>query len=59
MAFCMLVHWVINFFVGLLFLCLLQQLGPQLLYLIFASVCMMEEFDNKVTKLQQGATRTL
>ncbi|PPS09659.1 hypothetical protein GOBAR_AA10984 [Gossypium barbadense] len=44
MAFCMLVHW---------------QLGPQLLYLIFASVCMMEEFDNKVTKLQQGATRTL
>ncbi|KAG4197456.1 hypothetical protein ERO13_A05G024400v2 [Gossypium hirsutum] len=41
MAFCMSVHWVINFFVGLLFLRLLEQLGPQLLYSIFASVCMM------------------
>ncbi|XP_022732142.1 probable plastidic glucose transporter 2 isoform X5 [Durio zibethinus] len=40
MAFCMSVHWVINFFVGLLFLRLLEQLGPQLLYSIFASVCM-------------------
>ncbi|MBA0622235.1 hypothetical protein Godav_007796 [Gossypium davidsonii] len=41
MAFCMSVHWVINFFVGLLFLRFLEQLGPQLLYSIFASVCMM------------------
>ncbi|KAL4278552.1 hypothetical protein GQ457_03G046310 [Hibiscus cannabinus] len=41
MAFCMSVHWVINFFVGLLFLRLLEQLGPQILYSIFASVCMM------------------
>ncbi|KAE8675923.1 putative plastidic glucose transporter 2 [Hibiscus syriacus] len=41
MAFCMSVHWVINFFVGLLFLRLLEQLGPQLLYTIFASFCMM------------------
>ncbi|XVE98148.1 hypothetical protein REPUB_Repub03eG0080500 [Reevesia pubescens] len=41
MAFCMSVHWVINFFVGLLFLRLLEQLGPQLLYSIFASICMM------------------
>ncbi|XVE70439.1 hypothetical protein DITRI_Ditri10aG0072800 [Diplodiscus trichospermus] len=40
MAVCMSVHWVINFFVGLLFLRLLEQLGPQLLYSIFASVCM-------------------
>ncbi|KAK8547194.1 hypothetical protein V6N13_097912 [Hibiscus sabdariffa] len=41
MAFCMSVHWVINFFVGLLFLRLLELLGPQLLYTIFASFCMM------------------
>ncbi|XP_021276087.1 probable plastidic glucose transporter 2 isoform X2 [Herrania umbratica] len=41
MAVCMSVHWVINFFVGLLFLRLLEQLGPQLLYSMFASVCMM------------------
>ncbi|KAB2050025.1 hypothetical protein ES319_A13G217400v1 [Gossypium barbadense] len=41
MAICMSVHWVINFFVGLLFLRLLEQLGPQLLYSMFASVCMM------------------
>ncbi|XP_028806545.1 probable plastidic glucose transporter 2 [Neltuma alba] len=41
MAVCMSVHWVINFFVGLLFLRLLQQLGPQLLYSIFATFCMM------------------
>ncbi|TYJ15024.1 hypothetical protein E1A91_A10G156600v1 [Gossypium mustelinum] len=57
MAFCMSMHWVINFFVGLLFLCLLEQLGPQLLYSIFASICMMEEFGNKVTKLQQTPAR--
>ncbi|GAB4842244.1 hypothetical protein Ancab_012210 [Ancistrocladus abbreviatus] len=41
MAFCMAVHWVINFFVGLLFLRLLEQLGPQLLYTIFATFCLM------------------
>lgn len=41
MAFCMSVHWVINFFVGLLFLHLLEQLGPQLLYTIFSTVCLM------------------
>lgn len=41
MAVCMSVHWVINFFVGLLFLRLLEQLGPQLLYSVFASFCMM------------------
>ncbi|GMI84285.1 hypothetical protein like AT1G67300 [Hibiscus trionum] len=40
-AFCMSVYWVFNFFVGLLFLGLLEKLGPQLLYSIFASVCMM------------------
>ncbi|KAB2077246.1 hypothetical protein ES319_A06G087800v1 [Gossypium barbadense] len=48
---------VINFFVGLLFLRLLEQLGPQLLYSIFASICRMEEFGNKVTKLQQTLAR--
>ncbi|OAY53781.1 hypothetical protein MANES_03G023200v8 [Manihot esculenta] len=41
MAVCMSVHWVINFFVGLLFLRLLEQLGPQLLYTIFATFCMI------------------
>ncbi|KAG8488551.1 hypothetical protein CXB51_016299 [Gossypium anomalum] len=48
---------VINFLVGLLFLRLLEQLGPQLLYSIFASVCRMEEFGNKVTKLQETPAR--
>ncbi|XP_074269030.1 putative plastidic glucose transporter 2 [Silene latifolia] len=41
MAFCMSVHWVINFFVGLLFLRLLEQLGPQVLYTMFSSVCLI------------------
>lgn len=41
MAFCMSVHWVFNFFVGLLFLRLLEQLGPQLLYTIFGTFCLM------------------
>lgn len=41
MAICMSVHWVINFFVGLLFLRLLEQLGPQLLYSIFGSFCLI------------------
>ncbi|KAG1367901.1 Plastidic glucose transporter 4 [Cocos nucifera] len=41
MAVCMCVHWVLNFFVGLLFLQLLEQLGPQVLYSIFAMVCLI------------------
>ncbi|KAM7256629.1 hypothetical protein ACFE04_012370 [Oxalis oulophora] len=41
MAVCMSVHWVINFFVGLLFLQLLDQLGPQLLYSLFATSCLV------------------
>ncbi|PSR96131.1 Plastidic glucose transporter like [Actinidia chinensis var. chinensis] len=41
MAICMSVHWVINFFVGLLFLRLLEQLGPQILYTTFASFCLI------------------
>ncbi|KZV26080.1 putative plastidic glucose transporter 3 [Dorcoceras hygrometricum] len=41
MAICMAVHWVINFFVGLLFLRLLEILGPQTLYTMFATVCLM------------------
>eukprot|EP00268_Persea_americana_P061310 TRINITY_DN7733_c0_g3_i1.p1 TRINITY_DN7733_c0_g3~~TRINITY_DN7733_c0_g3_i1.p1 ORF type:complete len:494 (-),score=94.64 TRINITY_DN7733_c0_g3_i1:417-1898(-) len=40
MAICMCVHWVVNFFVGLLFLRLLEKLGPQLLYSICASFCL-------------------
>lgn len=39
MAVCMAVHWVINFFVGLLFLRLLEQLGPQILYAAFGTFC--------------------
>ncbi|GAY51140.1 hypothetical protein CUMW_132020, partial [Citrus unshiu] len=41
MAVCMAVHWVINFFVGLLFLRLLEQLGPLILYTIFGSFCFL------------------
>nr|XP_025700962.2 probable plastidic glucose transporter 2 isoform X1 [Arachis hypogaea] len=41
MAVCMSVHWVINFFVGLLFLRLLEKLGAQLLYSIFATFCVI------------------
>ncbi|KAL6568161.1 hypothetical protein OROHE_003845 [Orobanche hederae] len=41
MAFCMAVHWVINFFVGLLFLRMLELMGPQILYSIFATFCLM------------------
>ncbi|KAK4774160.1 hypothetical protein SAY87_029179 [Trapa incisa] len=41
MAVCMSVHWVINFFVGLLFLRLLEQLGPRLLYSMFTTFCLM------------------
>ncbi|KAL5576466.1 hypothetical protein UlMin_018165 [Ulmus minor] len=41
MAVCMAVHWVINFFVGLLFLQLLEQIGAQLLYTAFAIFCVV------------------
>ncbi|CAH9075929.1 unnamed protein product [Cuscuta europaea] len=41
MAICMAVHWVINFFVGLLFLRLLEQLGPQVLYTTFGAFCLI------------------
>ncbi|XP_019196755.1 PREDICTED: probable plastidic glucose transporter 2 [Ipomoea nil] len=41
MAICMAVHWVINFFVGLLFLRMLEQLGPQVVYTTFASFCLI------------------
>ncbi|KAL6006198.1 hypothetical protein ACLOJK_040244 [Asimina triloba] len=44
MAICMCVHWVVNFFVGLLFLPMLEQLGRQLLYSMFASVCLIAVF---------------
>ncbi|GMH16569.1 hypothetical protein Nepgr_018410 [Nepenthes gracilis] len=41
MAFCMSVHWVINFLVGLLFLHLLEHMGPQLLYSMFCTFCLI------------------
>ncbi|GAV64460.1 Sugar_tr domain-containing protein [Cephalotus follicularis] len=41
MAICMAVHWLINFFVGLLFLRLLEQIGPLVLYSIFATFCLL------------------
>ncbi|CAI0474684.1 unnamed protein product [Linum tenue] len=41
MAVCMAVHWVVNFFVGLLFLRLLEQIGPLVLYTVFSSFCML------------------
>lgn len=41
MSICMAAHWVINFFVGLLFLRLLEQLGPQILYTIFGTFCLI------------------
>ncbi|XP_061367516.1 probable plastidic glucose transporter 3 isoform X1 [Gastrolobium bilobum] len=41
MAICLAVHWVINFFVGLLFLRLLEQIGPQLVYTTFGSFCLL------------------
>lgn len=41
MAICMCVHWVVNFFVGLLFLPLLEKLGPRILYSIFATFCLI------------------
>ncbi|XP_015867275.2 probable plastidic glucose transporter 3 isoform X1 [Ziziphus jujuba] len=39
MAVCMAVHWVINFFVGLFFLPLLEHIGAQVLYTIFGTFC--------------------
>ncbi|XP_022777174.1 probable plastidic glucose transporter 3 isoform X2 [Durio zibethinus] len=41
MSICMAVHWVINFFVGLLFLRLLEQIGPLILNTIFATFCFL------------------
>lgn len=41
MALCMAVHWVINFFVGLLFLRLLELIGPKLVYAFFATFCLI------------------
>ncbi|PKA63461.1 putative plastidic glucose transporter 3 [Apostasia shenzhenica] len=41
MAVCMSVHWVVNFFVGLLFLRFLEILGAKVLYAIFASFCLI------------------
>lgn len=41
MAFCMAAHWVINFLVGLLFLPMLEHLGPQIVYAIFAGFCLL------------------
>ncbi|KAM7509535.1 hypothetical protein LguiA_019988 [Lonicera macranthoides] len=41
MAFCMSVHWVFNFMVGLLFLRLLEQMGAQLLYSMFGAFCLI------------------
>ncbi|CAN0858657.1 Probable plastidic glucose transporter 3 [Linum grandiflorum] len=41
MAVCMAVHWVVNFFVGLLFLRLLEQIGAFVLYTIFSSFCLV------------------
>ncbi|XP_020263976.1 probable plastidic glucose transporter 2 [Asparagus officinalis] len=41
MATCMCVHWVVNFFVGLLFLPLLERLGSQMLYSMFAFFCLI------------------
>ncbi|OMO66672.1 Sugar/inositol transporter [Corchorus olitorius] len=41
MSMCMAVHWVINFFVGLLFLRLLEQIGALILNTIFATFCLV------------------
>ncbi|XP_074285335.1 putative plastidic glucose transporter 3 [Silene latifolia] len=41
MALCMAVHWGVNFFVGLLFLRLLEQFGAKLVYTFFATCCLM------------------
>ncbi|KAL0308602.1 UNVERIFIED_CONTAM: putative plastidic glucose transporter 2 [Sesamum radiatum] len=41
MAVSMAVHWVLNFFVGLLFLHLLDVMGPGLLYSTFGAFCLL------------------
>ncbi|XVF24964.1 hypothetical protein REPUB_Repub13aG0172700 [Reevesia pubescens] len=41
MSICMAVHWVVNFFLGLLFLRLLEQIGPLVLNTIFATFCFL------------------
>ncbi|XVE88877.1 hypothetical protein DITRI_Ditri19aG0103900 [Diplodiscus trichospermus] len=41
MSICMAVHWVINFFLGLLFLRLLELIGPLVLNTIFATFCLL------------------
>ncbi|KAL4563928.1 hypothetical protein LXL04_027977 [Taraxacum kok-saghyz] len=41
MAFCMSVHWVFNFMVGLLFLRLLELMGAQLLYSMLGTFCLI------------------
>ncbi|XP_073282003.1 probable plastidic glucose transporter 2 isoform X1 [Primulina huaijiensis] len=41
MAFCMSVHWVLNFMVGLMFLQLLDQVGPQWVYSMFCACCFL------------------
>ncbi|XP_074343665.1 putative plastidic glucose transporter 2 isoform X1 [Apium graveolens] len=57
MAICMSVHWAINFLIGLLFLRLLEQLGPQVLYTIFASFCLLAVlFANKHIVETKGKT---
>ncbi|XP_039033786.1 probable plastidic glucose transporter 3 isoform X2 [Hibiscus syriacus] len=40
-AICMAFHWVVNFFVGLLFLRLLEQIGPLVLNSIFGTFCLV------------------
>ncbi|KAB1218547.1 putative plastidic glucose transporter 3 [Morella rubra] len=52
MAVCMAVHWVINFFVGLLFLRLLKQIGAAVLYMIFATFCLIAVFFVKSNVLE-------
>ncbi|KAG4211733.1 hypothetical protein ERO13_A02G120100v2 [Gossypium hirsutum] len=41
MSVCLASHWVVNFFVGLLFLRLLEQIGPLVLNAIFATFCLL------------------
>nr|KJB70452.1 hypothetical protein B456_011G074000 [Gossypium raimondii] len=38
---CMAFHWIVNFFVGLLFLRLLEQIGPLVLNSIFGAFCLL------------------
>ncbi|KAK8664276.1 hypothetical protein V6N13_084074 [Hibiscus sabdariffa] len=38
---CMAFHWMVNFFVGLLFLRLLEQIGPLVLNSIFGTFCLL------------------